>query len=342
MEKRYYIILSSVFLLILIASVFVSAKDIAYITKDSDKTDSNFVDVFNELSLSFDVIESKNLRNTNFSKYNLIFIGDERIPSIGYVPLKTKKVVLANKFYLKEAGMVERGLTSRIVANSPLVVRKGNSFVQIYDESNVKLGKQRVPYYYIPKRYQTKMTSVASTTLGDEELGDVIARSDGKCFFGITKTEFWTLSAKNLFKECVMFVAGSSSGGDDGNGGNNETGNDGGGNDNGNQTGNETGGNGNNESNGNLTNQMIHDIMLDDLKIKDTDGNLVAGEIPQLVLGNSYRILIDVTNIGNFSENVSFDGMVKLSGSSVKNFSHVSISNIIPGEKKDDKSNRRN
>ena len=83
--------------------------------------------------------------------------------------------------------------------------------------------------------------------------------------------------------------------------------------------------------------EQVHDVALDDLKITDSSGDLIEGDIPQLHKDESYKILIDLINIGTFTENVSFKGEIKSGGDIVKTFKHLSVKNLEPEEIKNDK-----
>jgi len=83
--------------------------------------------------------------------------------------------------------------------------------------------------------------------------------------------------------------------------------------------------------------ELVHDVMLDDLKIIDPYGSVVDNGI--LTSGESYKIQVDLTNIGDYTEDVSFEGEIQDSeGVIVDTFTHVSVFDLEPDETKDDKS----
>ena len=61
-------------------SGFVSATgDVAYIYRNSRKVDDAFVWVFGDMDLSVDLVDSRDIKTTDFSGYRFVFVGDERL-----------------------------------------------------------------------------------------------------------------------------------------------------------------------------------------------------------------------------------------------------------------------
>jgi len=82
--------------------------------------------------------------------------------------------------------------------------------------------------------------------------------------------------------------------------------------------------------------EYAHDVMLDDFKVSDSEGTLI--EDGMLTKGESYKILVDLTNVGDFTEDVTFDGKIKNStGDVVDTFTHMAVNDLLAGVKKDDK-----
>jgi len=189
---------------------FVLASDVVYIVKKSSNVDSGFVNAFSEMGLSVDVVESKNVKDVNFSDYRIIFVGDERLRNVKYIPVDKYPSVIANRYYGKAFGLSRAGI-SKLSSTSCLKIKKGIDLIGVYMSPYFWFKKINLAYYYIPVRYSNGlMDSIATTFVGyDEELGDVIAYSNSgvnKCFFGIVETDYWTDDAKNLFKDCVGFA----------------------------------------------------------------------------------------------------------------------------------------
>ncbi len=192
---------------------FVAASDVAYVVKNPARADSGFVDAFNEMNLEVDLIKNTEIYSVDFSKYKFIFVGDQRFRNSKNIPVNNYPSVIANRYYGEEFGLTNRGGISKLTSNSPLKIKKEGEIIQVYDRASFRLGTVSIPYYYLSNRYKEEnMKTVATTSVGyDKELGDVISYSTqgaNKCFFGITKTKYWTEDAKELFKECVEFVTG--------------------------------------------------------------------------------------------------------------------------------------
>lgn len=275
--------------LVIFISGFVVADDVAYIYRNERKVEQGFLDVFEDLGLSVELVESKNIRNFNFSGYDFLFIGDERLRNIKHLP--EMPVIVANRYYGKDFGIIEKGRISKLSSNSPLSVNTNNYF-DVYNQASFKLGGRGIPYYYIPEKYRKNGSQViAATPFGSKrKSGDVVSYLPNKCFFGITKTEFWTGGTKNLFRDCVNHVLGGyvddpvdDPVDDD----ENET--------------------------------LVHDVMIDSdysngvggIRIKDKEfGNYLLDNVAVLYCNKKYTISFKTLNIGNFSENVSIGGVL--------------------------------
>ena len=126
--------------------------DIAYIVKDTSNLNTDFISVINELNYTYTLIDDNTIQTTNFSEYNMILIGDEPITNEEYVPITTKKSLVANTFYIKEwkladyVGSISSGnsyLKGAFVENN--TINEGLiSPVQLYNAYNT-------PAYYLPK-----------------------------------------------------------------------------------------------------------------------------------------------------------------------------------------------
>jgi hypothetical protein len=264
------------FVSLILLTSFISASDIAYVMKN--KPNQGFLDVFDELGLSVDLIKSKEISSTDFSGYNFVFIGEGKLKNIDEIPVEEMPSVITNKRYGKEFGLLDKGKISKLAANSPLKVENGED-VEVYEKSRFKKIAIGIPYLYLPEKFKNEnmQTVVTTSTRYKRELGDVISYSTSgpeKCFFGITKTKYWTPEAKGLFKECVMFALGSGG-------------------------------------------ARSHDIAIvedytnsvNGIRIKDDETKeYLLDEIPQLECEKKYVISYKTINNGDYSEDIEFTG----------------------------------
>ena len=290
-----------VFLFSLLLVGFVIASDVAYIVKDTDKSDASFTDVFEDLDLSVEVIDDSNIGKTNFSKFRFIFIGDERLNNVNKIP-RDVPIIVANKYYAKQLGLIQMGSVSQTGANDMLYVKLGDLIKDVYIQAVRELGKNSIPYYYIPHKYKpASMESVAKTPLGGKMVvGTVIGYLPGevnKCFFGIAKKMHWTDDAENLFEDCVNFVLSdqSSDGEDDG------------------QDDGEDDGQDDGEDDGvgihdvDIVNDLINSV--NGLRIKDVNtSEWLLDEVSVLQCGKKYKVDYKTVNVGDFTETINFMG----------------------------------
>ncbi|MBT4166237.1 hypothetical protein HOE04_04335 [archaeon] len=199
----------SLFMILILCNLVFASGDVVYLVKRTNQADSNFIKVFNEKGLSVEIVESKKIPEVNFSKYNFIFIGDNRLNNVKYIPSNLPMVV-ANHYYGRQLGLMNKGRISKLTSNSRMKVNKDGKLIKVYTGSIFNFFRRGFSLYYLSNKYgDGYMNSIAIPHVGSKRvLGDVIAYSkDGnKCFFGITKTKYWTPEAKELFGECISFV----------------------------------------------------------------------------------------------------------------------------------------
>ncbi len=227
MKKRSSFQKRSIFtlmILVLIVNVFsfpVLASDVAYIYKNNKKVDKNIVDVFEELGLSVELINEKNIKNMDFSGYKFLFLGDERYKYEERIPVDKFPTIISNYYFGEEWGLTDREGVSQLASNSPLRVKDSGNYVDVYTRATYPDKTISIPYYYLASENKASgLTKVVSPYRGNGDVvGDVISygnpgiallngkKIQGKiCFFGIIESDFWTSSARDLFEECVGFV----------------------------------------------------------------------------------------------------------------------------------------
>lgn len=207
---------------------FVSAGDVAYLYNKPFAVDQNIVDVFNEMGLTVDLIQDAKISTTNFNNYKMIFVNDERFRyGLNYIPIATKPTVVANYFYGLEFGLTDYDGVSQLAGNSPQSVNVNEQIVQVYTQAEYGMNGIAIPYYFLDDENKMPGFFTAARTYtganvqnGDYNFGDVISyanagtqlyngkKTQGKvCFFGIIESDYWTPAARQMFKDCVGFVA---------------------------------------------------------------------------------------------------------------------------------------
>lgn len=217
MVKKRYILGCYIIGVVLLMS-FVSAASsasVAYIYKS--KTDTKIINLFSDLKLKVDLIKESTLPQ-DLSSYKFIFIGDERFSE--EIPIDKYPSVIMNHYITGKVGLGNDGI-SRLVSTMPLQVNFNGDEVAVYSSAKDSRGIS-IPYYYLDK--QNKASSLSQyagtyTTSSGANFGDVISLGtkgdelvngnvlqDNLCFFGISKTDYWTDEAETLFKDCIKHV----------------------------------------------------------------------------------------------------------------------------------------
>jgi len=294
-NKKIFLTLLS----LLIITPLISATDIAYIYKSEMKVDSTVLQTFSEMNLSVELIQEKEAKNTNLSNYSFVFLGDERLKKIGNA--YENNLLIMNKYSIKEAG-ISSSSTTKLASNRRYKVLIDSEEKEVYLSDNSP--RKSIPYYYIPQKRTIESSKGIASAFTGRNLGQIISYTNSSselgngqiakgniCFFGIIKTEYWNNEAKNLFKNCVDFVKS------------------------GEITSNITE---ENETEENNTNgNLIHDIGLIDfsnsfnkIRLEFPNGTDILEEKPTLKCNEKYKIVLTVKNLGNSTEDVTFNGSI--------------------------------
>jgi hypothetical protein len=267
------LMLVSVFVFLLMGNVL--ASDVAYIYKNEKRVEQGFLDVFFDMGLEVEFIEDKNIITTDFSKYQFIFLGNEKFRYVKELP--SKNIIVANGFYPKMFGFMEMGRSRKMASNHKLKIKQNGDIVEVYRKPSYSLGRSGVPYYYTPAKHENdNLEQVGLTfTKRDVELGSVISYLDdgnSKCFFGITETKFWTEEASNLFEECVKRVQVSGI--------------------------------------HDVSIDTSYTNSVGGLRIKEvSSGDYLLDEIAELECGEKYTVSYKTWNLGDFTEDIEFSGV---------------------------------
>lgn len=222
-NKFLFSVLIAVFVLASLGSVL--AKDIAYITKDSNNIDSSIVGLLNEGDYSYDIVYQTALDSTNFSNYSIILVGEGTYNNYSKIPVNKKNSVILNTHYLNEWMWSGNGVSTK-ASNVP-------SEVAVYDNTSwITKGVSGyfIPYNrdgtvnsynvkYIPKSQDAPGLStivaddlslylgiytpsngavVAVINNGSMLKNNQIAKARG-VFLGFPQTQLWTESTKRIF-----------------------------------------------------------------------------------------------------------------------------------------------
>ncbi len=201
----------------------ISAADVAYIYKSKSKIDKNVINAFSEMNLTVELISEKNL-SQNFSRFKLIYVGNERFKNYKKIPVENFSSIISNAYYGFKLGITDRDGISRLARGSPLNVVKEGRIIQVYSQAIYDKRSISIPYYYLKSNNKNPlMEKIAGTDSGESKnIGEVISfakagtnLTNGKntksniCFFGITESDYWTTGAKQLFKDCIMSTISS-------------------------------------------------------------------------------------------------------------------------------------
>ncbi|HLC56445.1 MAG TPA: putative S-layer protein [Candidatus Nanoarchaeia archaeon] len=215
------------------------AADIGYVVRDNNYVDSKITSVFDQMSLTYDIILSNNIPSTDFLQYKAIVINDNILNNADQLPVNSLAVVSLNTKHPKIWGWTFNGISS-IVNSQPLDIKNVApdnpimldqfSFIQVYTQcctdsspNNPSSGHIGIPAYYLLRSNirNVPWTVIGSTVvnnndavIGAAEKGTLFLNGQTAqqriVFFGITKTQYWTFQTEELFKNSITWVIAGS------------------------------------------------------------------------------------------------------------------------------------
>ena len=175
------------------------------------------------MGLTVNYIQEANISKTDFSKYRLLFVGDERFKNPSAIPIWKFPTVIDSFYHGPEWGITDSDGVSQLGRNTPMSVKMAGTddIIEVYTQGTYDFTTLAIPYYYLSFNNKVPtMQQVAGTYSGDSyNLGDVISYGNAGihldngritqaniCFFGIVTSKYWTDDAKIMFENCVRFV----------------------------------------------------------------------------------------------------------------------------------------
>lgn len=318
---------TALFLTSILLAPTVLANDVAYIYKNPKNIDTNFKEALEETGLTVTMISDSSVKTTDFSEYDLIFTGNERFRNHKHIPVNDMPSVISTYSHTKTWGLADNERTNKLAFRSKEAFVNENTPTKIYKKTeNMPRMRTRMQYFYISDRNKaTDMTKIAGTYNGENsyDKGDVIAHinqdtllGNGKtaqgniCYFGLIATPYWTPEARQLFKDCVNFAIQSQS----------------------QKPPEETPIEEPENPNENPTTN--HDVAL--VEFTNTIGNILLEhsdgtdilEEETITCNQDYKVRIKAENLGDSAEDITYTGSI-----GTIEFSHVSTTDLQPGEK---------
>lgn len=177
---------------------FVFATDIAYVVEDSSEVSNNILNEINNLGYSYDVIYEGGINSANWSNYSMILLGSGRVYGI---PVSSHKSLIINPSYY--TGWSESiGVTTLNKAfnfNNYLTQNLEGEF-KPYTENNQEL-------HYLTRKKNSTSVTVKGDSIVDKG-NFVIAKKESprRIFFGITQSDKWSSTSRDLFSNSLTWV----------------------------------------------------------------------------------------------------------------------------------------
>ncbi len=198
--------------------------DVAYIVKNELGVDNFLLDELKADGYSYEVIYEPKVKDTDFSNYYILIVGDQRLNDPAAIPVDKYKSIIINSYDYFKSGLDSQlgwsGLASSTSSPSSLNVKDSidplvAGIPKMFSAYNVKdinvktsILKGAKPTGINIVVYAGSLSSdgvVASVTSGTKYLNGKVAQ-ERSIFFGITKAQFWTSETKRLFKNSLNWL----------------------------------------------------------------------------------------------------------------------------------------
>jgi len=196
---------------------FVSASDVAYVYDSVWKINDKIVDLFLDLGLDTEFIKCSDVSSTDFSDYDLIFVGNEWMMCASEIPINENPSVVMNGRNTKDFGLSgRRGIST--MSGGVRLKDNADNFFNAYTQS--KYSRRYLTLYSLSDYQSNGFVKIAESYMNSNlDLGASVVHinsgtfltngetaNENICFFGLHETRFWTDETEKLFNECVEFV----------------------------------------------------------------------------------------------------------------------------------------
>lgn len=208
--------------LLLLSPIFVSAKEAVYVVENRYTPRAEVMAILNDLGLSYDVVYSANLQNTNFSNYDMIIVNDDYFMNYAQIPINNLPALVMNGENICNWGWCK--YISRSSQDSPISLDLTiHSTTSSFENKTIQAYRSSVPQIYSlqPSNIFTGIKTIAhmrgsatSVVVAYADKGDVLTKfgypntkvNAKTIFFGATQSEYWTNETKQLFKNSVSWI----------------------------------------------------------------------------------------------------------------------------------------
>jgi hypothetical protein len=186
----------------------VVAADVAYVVKNSFAPEGNVLSVFNDLGLSYVIIDDSQVLETDFSEHNIIVLGEGNIDN---VPIDTKKALIMNSGSYSNWSSSKGSSAKNDAINLEHYI--GDDVSPTFNSYTMNFP---LVHYLTREKYSvTPVTVKDNSVAGMNEY--VIATKDEprRVFFGIVHASYWSDESRELFVNSLLWILrGSDNDGD--------------------------------------------------------------------------------------------------------------------------------
>jgi hypothetical protein len=216
MMKRPPLIIVVLFLLCI---GVVSAGSVAYVVKDSSTAQQKYISLLEDIGHDVDIITDADLRNADFSGYDLIVVNDDYFTNPSSIPVNEYPSLVLNTYHLETFGwaiyageLASSGILTAHINYPPMFITKDiPTIFNVY-------AKSRLSYSYIPRiskaqglKVQAGLISdnndalIATVEPGAKLLHNKYSNAKG-VFFGFDYPQYWTQNYEKLFRNSVEWL----------------------------------------------------------------------------------------------------------------------------------------
>ena len=198
----------------------VNAADVAYVIKDKNNAETNVINTFKELELSYDIIDAKSIANTKFSNYTLIVIGDTRFTDAQakLIPYEKQRSLIMNHYHADDifgwsptVGQTTTSVMKNDAPNHEIMENIGFEWKSyttnknVYYIKGISSGVKKIQSLAHPKNHAAQDSVLAYVFPGVVFRNGKVEQSKS-LYFGLTNSGFWTEDSKMIFKNSVIWL----------------------------------------------------------------------------------------------------------------------------------------
>ena len=210
-------------LCIIFSAVAVPAADVAYLALNEDYVKQEFIEVLDELSLSYELVFINEISGFDFSSVKLMLLNNDYFPNWRDIPVNEVSAVIVNGRHMDKWGWTRRVTTSSQDMPIEIKINISHELGQGFNETLRVYNTDVSNIYYLDNRdVFSGLEIIGSNIYDNRDAVIALARAGSNLtragfpsteinadtlFFGITESEDWSEETRELFMRSIELVS---------------------------------------------------------------------------------------------------------------------------------------